>query len=88
MPPATDGATPASVANPYAYGPWGTPQATPALPAYTTSTVAPVDNTQSVAAPVPVDTSAATMSTFDFSTIPTWMWIAGAVAAYMMFFRR
>lgn len=85
MPPATDAATPATPAIPYA--PWGTYATPPATP-YTTSTVAPVTTDTSTPAPVPIDTSAATVSTFDFSTIPTWMWIGGAVAAYLLFFRR
>lgn len=85
MPPATDidGAVPALP--PSGYAPWA---GTSISPAYSTSTVAPVDSSQIVAAPVPIDPTATTASSVDFSTIPTWLWIVGAGLAYMMFFKR
>lgn len=62
----------------------------PAATPYTTSTVAPVDNTTLPAAPVPVDTTtASTFPSFDFSSVPTWAWyVLFAGGVYWLFFKR
>lgn len=67
-----------------------TPSAAVAVP-YTTSTVAPVDNTTLPPAPVPLDTSTATSAvpSFDFSTIPSWaLYLILGGGVYFLFFRR
>lgn len=85
--------------SPFGPGPNLVP-ATPAATPYTTSTVAPIDNTTTPAAPLPVataDTTAATdtsalttiLPSFDFSSIPSWAWYLGlAGVVYFLFFKR
>lgn len=62
--------------------------ATP-VPPYTTSTVAPVDNTTLLPAPVPAGADTYSGSSFDISSVPTWVyWALGLGGVYFVFFRK